>query len=81
VHRLKPGDYAAVGLIGSALAIDVVLLRNNCEAISSCVRRSRTAKVITALLAAHLLASWRHDPLTALADRITRSSPSLAPKR
>jgi hypothetical protein len=69
---VRPGNWAAVGLVGSALAIDVVLIRRGEDPISTCVRTSRIGKATTAVLAAHLIATIPGDPLTALADRITR---------
>jgi hypothetical protein len=69
---VRPGNWAAVGLVGSALAIDVVLIRRGEDPISTCVRTSRIGKAATALLAAHLVATIPNDPLTAIADRITR---------
>jgi hypothetical protein len=69
---VRPGNWAACGLVGSALAIDVALIRNGQDPISTCVRTSRIGKAVTALLAAHLVATLPHDPLTWAAGRITR---------
>jgi hypothetical protein len=69
---MRPGNWAACGLVGAALVADVALLKTGQDPISSCVRTSRVGKVATALLAAHLLATIPHDPLTTVANRITR---------
>lgn len=69
---MRPGDWVAAGLVAAALGIDVVLIRRSHDPISTCVRRSRTAKAITLCLAAHLVATVPGDPLTALGRRLTR---------
>jgi hypothetical protein len=69
---MRPGNWAACGLVGAALVVDVALLRKGHDPISTCVRTSRVGKVATAALAAHLVATLPHDPLTAVANRITR---------
>lgn len=70
----EPGMAAAAGLVGWALVVDVVLIRRSCDPISSCVRRSRVARVVTAYLALHLLTRLPHDPLSWLGRRLSHSS-------
>jgi hypothetical protein len=77
---VRPGNWAACGLVGTALAIDVALIRRGHDPISTCVRTSRIGKATAALLAAHLVATIPHDPLSWAADQITRRSP-FAPAR
>jgi hypothetical protein len=68
---MRPGNWAACGLVGTALVLDVVLIRRGHDPISTCVRTSRVGKAATAVLAAHLVATIPGDPLSWAANRIT----------
>ena len=69
---MRPANWAACGLVGTALAVDVALLRKGHDPISTCVRTSRIGKAATLLLAAHLIATIPNDPLSLAADWVTR---------
>ena len=73
MRRWAPGEYAAAGLVGAALVFDVVLIRRDCDPISTCVRRGFVARLAVVALAAHLLFHIRHDPLTWAAGRLLRA--------
>jgi hypothetical protein len=66
---LKPGDWVAIALVAEALAIDAVLVARRHETISTCVRSRRAGKAMTVLLCAHLLRTWKRDPLVLLGNR------------
>ena len=68
-RALQPGDWAAIVLVAEALAIDAVLVAAQHETISTCVRTRRVAKATTVLLCAHLLRTWKRDPLVLLGNR------------
>lgn len=70
---MKPGDWVALGLLAEALALDLLLIRRGHDPISTCVRRSFLAKAVTLGLAAHLVASIPHDPLSWIGRRLTKS--------
>ena len=82
--RLKPGDWVAIALVAEALAIDAVLVAHRHETISTCVRSRRSAKAMSVLLCAHLVRTWRRDPLVLLGNRfdgyvVARSERRLTP--
>lgn len=60
---MRAGGWIAAGLVGTALAADVALIKTRREPISTCVRDSRVGRAVTLLLALHLLGTWRFDPL------------------
>lgn len=66
---LRPGDWVAICLVAEALAIDAVLVAKRHDTISTCVRTRTTAKALSVLLCAHLLRTWRRDPLVLLGNR------------
>lgn len=66
------GLRAAAGLVATALAIDVLLIRRGHLPISSAVRQSRAARAVAAGLCAHLLFSIPHDPLSSLGRLVER---------
>lgn len=68
-RALAPGDWAAIALVAEALAIDAVLVAARHETISTCVRGRLVAKATVVLIAAHLVRSWRRDPLVMLGNR------------
>lgn len=72
MRRLDPGELVAVGLVGAALAADVVLIRCDHLPVSTCVRRGLVARAAVLLLAAHLLFVLPFDPLSWLGGKCTR---------
>lgn len=68
-RALRPGDWVAICLVAEALAIDAVLVAARHETISSCVRSRTVSKALSVLLCAHLLRTWRRDPLVLLGNR------------
>ena len=62
--RLRPGDWAALGLVAQALAIDVWLIRRRQDTISSCVRTLLVLQVLYGAIGLHLAKDWRYDPLS-----------------
>ncbi len=52
---MRPGTKAIICVVAEAFAIDLWLIHQGHETISSCVRQSRCARIATAVLAGHLL--------------------------
>lgn len=75
MRRLAPGEVVALALVAEALLADAWLIRNGHDAISTCVRRSPTARRVTRYLSAHLTDSIPGDLLTLVAARMTRGAP------
>lgn len=72
MRPLFPGEWVALGVLGLALAADVVLIHAGHEPISTVVRRGTIARVVTAALATHLLLRVPHDPISWAGRRLTR---------
>lgn len=70
---MRPGDWAALCLVAEALVIDAVLVATKRDTISSCIRSRTPAKAGVVLVCAHLVRSWRRDPL----GRLPRCSVTL----
>ncbi len=66
---MQPGDWVAIALVAEALAIDAVLVAMRHDTISTCVRSRRASKAGAVLLCAHLVRTWRRDPLVLLGNR------------
>lgn len=71
MRRPAPGEVIAVALVVEALAADVWLIRKGHDPISTCVRRSATARRVVRWFGAHLTDSIPGDLLTFAAARIT----------
>lgn len=72
MRPLFPGEWVALGVLGLALAADVVLIRVGHDPISTVVRRSVVARVAVAAITAHLVARIPHDPLTWAGGMVAR---------
>lgn len=70
---IKPGTWCALGLFGTALAMDAVLVVNGHDTISTCVRTGRVEKAFTLYLAAHAAMSLPVDPLVMLGSVYTNT--------
>lgn len=68
-RALRPGDWVAIALVAEALAIDAVLVAARHETISTCVRGRTVSKAMAVLLCAHLVRTWRRDPLVLIGNR------------
>lgn len=72
MRPLFPGEWVALGVLGLALAADVVLIRRGHDPISTVIRRGVVSRLAVVALSAHLCTRIPHDPLSWAGARLTR---------
>lgn len=68
--RMRPGDWAAVGLFSGGLSISAALIASGHEPTSTCVRTRFLARIVATYLWLHLCFDLRHDPIHLLGTQL-----------
>lgn len=73
LYSVRPGTKCAIGLFGTALAMDAVLVAAGQDTISTCVRTGRYEKAFAVYLTLHAAVNLPVDPLCLLGAAYTNA--------